>query len=165
VEEYLSKKSKLKYQIAFEELLSYNDSDFWDLDEGLQEILIGINKNENIQTLYSKKCSNFNQFGADHISYLQLAYSKNVEFLLYNALENIQTIMKTRGLKSTILKEGPADNPNGGPNSEITLACSKDPDYFRINSFTIEIEGGNFSDHVEFFQLLNQKLQSVASKL
>ena len=52
---YLTRELKEYYITDFQKLLSFKDSEFWDIDEGLIDILIQINANTNVQTLYSKR--------------------------------------------------------------------------------------------------------------
>ena len=49
---YLSDELKQYYMTDFEKLLTYKKSDFWDIDDGLINILVKINNSQNVQTIY-----------------------------------------------------------------------------------------------------------------
>lgn len=160
-EDFLTPISKRYYQKAFKDLLQYDGSEFWKLGEGLQRILTDINRNEQIATLYSKKCHDFHQYGINPTSYLQLAYTQNLKNALETTLKNIVSIFQNNGITISILEESPRDNPNLNPNSKVRLACITDVDYFRINTYSIEIEGGDKDDHEHFFKILHKKLSEL----
>jgi len=77
---YLDKAKKKNYMDYFHALLNCK-LEFWQLDFGLQDILIHINANEYVQTLYSRKYG-LNGFNGDD-SYLKFCYSQEIELQIF----------------------------------------------------------------------------------
>lgn len=74
---FLTEPTKNYYILDLQKVIAYKKSEFWKLDEGLEEILVSINPSKNIQTIYSKKLiSKPEMFGMRRNSYLLLPYKK-----------------------------------------------------------------------------------------
>ena len=75
---YLTPELKAKYMVDFNENVLTCTDEYWGLDNGLKDLLITINSNPNIQTLYSRKCNCNGIDGYD--SYLWFLFSKDIDF-------------------------------------------------------------------------------------
>jgi hypothetical protein len=158
VEEYLTKESKSKYRKDFEVLTSFKESEFWDLDEGVLSALTEINKLDCLHTLYSRRDASFNEFALERESYLQIAFTKEVEAQLLDVLNEVRASFQSDDCEIEILKEPPLDNPNVENGSHSPLGCRNDPDYFRLYSYTISITSDIEPNHDRFFSLLKNNL-------
>jgi hypothetical protein len=161
IEEYLTTSLKAKYREDFHVLTNYMGSEFWDLDEGLLDLLSSINELECLQTLYSKRHTSFREFALERKSYLQITFRKEKEVELFNVLNNICLVLQNEDSEIEILKEPPSHNSNYKGDSKIPLGCLNDPDYFRLYSYTISITSNLESDHERFFGLLKEKLSML----
>ncbi len=151
---FLNSKNKKSYLIDFQKLLK-EDSVFWSLDsELLIQSLVKINKNENVQSLYSKH----DKTGE---SYLFFAYSKDrEEFLFKYTLPSILNRFNTENI-CTYEFLGPRDNLNKQVNSEIDLGAVRDPLYFKINHIRISLESDNEQVHEMFWKVLGLQLSQL----
>ena len=158
---YLSSKLKEYYLQAFSEVKN-SDNEFWDLDNGIVDYLNSINKNENIQTLYSKYGNHLGGFNPE--SYLVFAYSKKVELKLFREIiPNLIFNYNTRhesicrySFNEPRMRED--KNDKGGI---LKLKCVNDPQYFNINNIRITLEDGNNKIHDRFWQDLNDALSKI----
>jgi hypothetical protein len=88
---YLTSSGKRKYMDDFmNNVLSFNKIEFWKLDEGLPAILTGINSNDHVQTLYSKRPSYKNP-DSYPLSYLELCYTAEIELYMLSAYQIVFT--------------------------------------------------------------------------
>ena len=158
---YLTSIHKKYYLEDFEKLLRFEKEDsIWPLDSGLQDVLTFINSNSKIQTLYSKKYSpKPDVLSPFPESYLQIAYTEEVESLLEAFLKSLKNHFKTGNIKLTIERCEPEDNANYNPNSSIDLGCIKNKDYFRLYHFKIHLEASDIEVHNDFYK----KLQEISN--
>ncbi|MEY3498420.1 MAG: hypothetical protein RL308_89 [Bacteroidota bacterium] len=146
-----------------ENVLTY-DSEFWELDEGLKEILIKINVNENVQTLYSKRYSSGKHMN-EHESYLMFTYSSNVEQKLFKELIPEITTKYSCGIGYdnttcfyTFTYPEKESNNNA---SNINLACIKDGNYFNVNHIKMYLQSYSLEKHDEFWDDITRMLVSL----
>lgn len=147
--------------VDFNNLLD-SEKEFWLIDDSLKSHLIDINKNLQIQTLYSKLgLKNVNR---DKTSYLEFAFSKNLELkllrevipeLIYNYnTENISVCTYDYSL--------PKKNPNFKEDSEkFGMGCTDDFDYFMINSIKINLNSHNKQTHKDFWIDIKNELSQL----
>jgi hypothetical protein len=158
---YLDEDKKSYYMLDFKNLLAYNGSDFWDIDNDLSNLLININQNKNLQTLYSKRFEIKNDsFGVTRKSYLKVAYTKAIEEKLYNSLLKIQETFGDEAILEAQLPE--KENSNTSGVKTFGIACIDDIEYFNIHVFKIELESYEIASHEEFWKLLENKLSNLA---
>jgi hypothetical protein len=151
---YLTKDLKNKYMHDFmENVLHFNKESMWKLDEGLDEILVSINSNPNIQSLYSRKDS-FSQVDFLHESYIELCYSRYVELMLFREVIpsfNYDFIKDSQCLFYYQFNY-PRHNPNYSPGSQPAgLGCIDDENYFQINTLRLTLESPIKSIHEKFW--------------
>jgi len=155
---YLDKEKKIKYMDYFQTLLNCK-LEFWQLDNGLQDILIQINANEYVQTLYSKR-HGINDSVSEE-SYLEFCYYKEVELQLFRFVLPY-FISKYNSRPDTILYYDfflPKENYNCVyNNNDLGLGCTDDKDYFLINHLAVYLESPDLEIHNEFWNDLKEKL-------
>ena len=164
---YLSEELKEYYMKDFNEKVLTCDDDFWDLDEGLKELLININANPRVQTLYSKYLGN--NFGSRK-SYLEFAYSKEIEQKLLVNLQELTNKYTSNEEDDNYAEDetckyklcSPKENANAdGDNSMsvIKLASAIDPNYFMVNHIEVTLNSYSPKKHQQFWTDLTELLQ------
>ncbi|TNE78775.1 MAG: hypothetical protein EP332_13450 [Bacteroidetes bacterium] len=156
---YLSPELKAYYMADFDYLLKEERDLYWQLDAGIQEVLVAINENPGLQSLYSKLFQADKDGFIEPISYLRLAFIPELEKKVQNVyIELIQaldgreaqvTISLEDGMENRIFK---ADSPMG---------CKNNPEYFRIKHFYIELRSDQEEWHRQFWDLLDEKLAAL----
>ncbi len=163
--QYLTEKRKKWYMKDFYSLLKV-ERDFWKIDNSiLKEILIEINENPNIQTLYSKYSDKNNP--DDKSSYLTFAYTKKVELILFRNV--IPHFIDFYNLKSSSNKSicnydffAPKENLNFDINSpKFGIKCTDDKNYFRINHIRLNLESYSSQTHKDFWDELKLKFSDL----
>jgi hypothetical protein len=158
---YLNKSKKKYYMDDFHVLLNC-ELEFWKLDAGIKEILIQINSNENIQTLYSKK-HGLNNFHDDD-SYLRFCYKREIELQLFRFLLP-DLILKFNCRPDTCIYYDfsfPKENINCNDDThKLGLGCTDDKDYFQINHLSICLNSKDIEIHDEFWMDLKIKLSNL----
>lgn len=157
---YLDSFLKEKYQLDFTNNVVECDNDFWKLDSDLGEILIKINQNNHVQTLYSKKCNGRNS----DLSYLQICYSKVIELHLLRSVIPRLTEINLRDNAAFYYEFSfPTDNVNYRENSEsINMGCICDKDYFKINHLRLYLKSKYKSEHDSFWKELTDQLINIS---
>lgn len=158
---YLDKAKKKTYMESFHALLNCK-LDFWQLDPGLQDIMIHINENEYVQTLYSKK-HGLNDFNG-HDSYLKFCYYKEIELHLFRIIIP-DLILSYNCRPDTCLYYDfyiPETNGNTKDNdNKLGLACTDDKDYFYINHLAIFLQSPDLEIHNDFWKDIEEKLSNL----
>lgn len=161
---YLKSYRKRKYMDDFiNNVLSFNKIEFWKLDEGLPSILTGINSNDNVQTLYSKRPSYKNQ-DSYPLSYLELCYTAEVELNLFREVMPSLFLSVDPDPEARVyyLFDLPRPNLNytGGSNP-LGLGCIDDQNYFNINTLKINLESYSEDIHSGFWKILEKSLIKI----
>lgn len=145
---YLNLKTKTYYQEDFRKLLDEKDS-FWKIDSAfLKSILISINRNQKLQTLYSKH-------DPKEESYLFIAYSKDIELDLFRyRIPQILACNKFIDYEYV----APRINLNREINNGISIGCVRDEDYFNIHHIRLGLTSSNPEEHAVFWSLLERQL-------
>lgn len=162
---YLTEEIKKIYQKEFYEKVLTCTDDFWRLDNELSDLLIEINKNSAIHSLYSKKINEDNQLTNE--SYLQFTYSKHVEDKLFK--EKIPKIlMLCSHFDSKFIGDGaycgyrfnqPKENVNFQKDkSSIDLGCINNVDYFNINNIELFLISDKKQRHDYFWKVIHEIL-------
>jgi hypothetical protein len=161
--QYLTKKRKEYYLDDFNKLIK-TDNPTWKIDsEELKEILININSNEFIQTLYSKQLGSKEEIDDDE-SYLEFTFAKKIELKIFRKV--ISYFIEFYNQDSTNFQSIsfydyslPKDNPNYFKDSnKIGLKCTDDNNYFKINHLRITLKSSYPKIHKDFWSDLNNKL-------
>jgi len=166
---YLTKKLKEYYIKDFHDNVLTETSISWKLDAPIRDYLIKINKNNNIQTLYSKFYGNDHSLNHDQ-SYLEFAYTKKVEIRLLR--EFFPRIV-------SMFNQLPAvDNHYSGSTCyfsfnepKIDRTLSDEPIYKmgfhtnryykNINRYWLSLESSNKDLHNEFWKTITADLASI----
>lgn len=167
--QYLTKERKKWYLEDFKNLLKI-DNPIWKIDSNeLKEILIKINSNEYIQTLYSKEADSKKEIG-DIESYLEFAYNSNIELKLFREIISYfigKYNSNDAQFESTCNFEfkPPQENPNLKLSQyQIGLKCTDDINYFKINRIRLTINSYNPNICKEFWIDLISKLMDIKPK-
>jgi hypothetical protein len=160
---YLNAGLKQKYMDDFiNRVLPFDGPEAWKLDSGLSEILASINKNSNIQTIYSKKDS-FASPGFLHESYLEFCYSAEIELKLFREVIPAFNYDFNKEFNSLFYYQFsyPRDNPNLKEQSFAGLGCVDDEDYFRVNTIRLSLESPIRLNHENFWKRMGDSLSMI----
>jgi hypothetical protein len=143
---FLTKALKEKYMEDFNTNVLNSTDLYWGIDNGLRNILIEINKNVKVQTLYSK---NFND--VDCASYLMVCIDRGY-------LNKINKIAKNLTDNSECFDFMVIEPKIFDANSTEKMACNYDKDYFNISVFSFFCESDDSNDHRNFWLFLLENL-------
>jgi hypothetical protein len=146
IHKYLTPNKKNTYMKDFNTNVLTSNDEYWGLDNGLKDILVCINENPLVQTLYSK---NYND--ADSISYLMLAIDKKYQKRL-NSI--IQTLDENLPYFSSEIRQPIRFNNK----VTIPMGCNTNIDYFNITVFYLKCESLDIKDHKQFWLFLKNIL-------
>jgi hypothetical protein len=154
---YLDQQKKNYYYSDFKENVLPESDNFWKLSEFIKPHLIELNENKKIQPLYSKFPDN-NQSMERNQSYLEIAYTKDIELILFRKTLPyfVNKYNHQEESKFYYTFSAPKDNEI----SESKLGCLSNPDYYRINRLCLYFECYVKNKHKEFWQDLKDRLKS-----
>lgn len=158
---YLDDDLKKLYMLDFESLLNFK-CDFWELSPKILASLKNINKSSNVQSLYSSYYES-DCFGK--VSYLEFAYSKNIELQLLRFI--IPYIVKKFNYYDDYTKcyfdfLEPQDNPNFKEGEPVMGIGSTDNiNYFMINRIRITLNSDIDLVHDKFWRILEEELSKL----
>jgi hypothetical protein len=143
-------------------VLKYNKPGSWKLDDGLAEILTEINKNEYIQTLYSKK-PDICKPGLVNESYLKICYDKKIELKLFREIiPDFKCSFNDPYSEFYYTFSLPKLNPNYIASEEpLGLDCTDDKYFFNINTIQLTIKSENLNIHAKFWIKIKNSLSSL----
>jgi hypothetical protein len=144
---YLTPQLKEYYQKDFtENVLPCTDVN-WKLHPKLIDLLVQINKNDNIQTIYSKKSE-----VKYEPSYLYVSANKVGEKQLFEL-----GVKLTEQIKDTcFMVMSPNDKKYG--DSEIVMGCNTNDQYFNVKVFAFQIYTKKLKNHKLFWKFLYDNL-------
>ncbi len=150
---HLTPQLKAYYMKDFTENVLACDND-WKLDQDLADLLVEINRNSNVQTLYSKRYNQQKRF-ADDESYIMFAYTEQVEQKLFKRIipEITSKHCFSEGFDETACyytftyPVSESENLESG----IGLGCTNDKDYFNISRIRIYLISHDIEKHKEFW--------------
>ncbi len=143
---YLTAEKKIDYMNDFNEHVLKSTAEYWRLDSGLAEILININSNQLVQTLYSK---NYNK--VQKVSYLMIAIDKDYQ----KKLDFIVKIMDNTLNGFIYGVEEPTEFEN---NEVVEMGCNTNINHFNISVFCLWCNSTKIKDHKEFWSFLHKNL-------
>lgn len=165
---YLDEKLKTIYMNDFNNNVLKCPMDSWKLDKGTEEVMIELNQNPKIQTLYSKRYSNDPEcWSTDSESYIKFAYSEDIEMkLLKEFIPNTIIIFNDPLLSSSNCYHRfsyPRDNPNYREREEdkFKMLCLTGEDYFRVNHIGIYLHCNEVDLHDKFWNYLKKELANI----
>jgi hypothetical protein len=160
---YLNESLKKKYMNDFtDRVIPFDGSEAWKLDNGLAEILLSINSNPYIQSLYSKKDSFFNP-GFLHESYLEFCYTPEVELKLFREVIPAFNYDFNKEFNSLFYYQFsyPRENPNLKEHGLSGLGCVDDKNYFMINTIRLSLESPIKLNHDNFWKRTGESLSKL----
>lgn len=166
---FLTPELKNSYMRDFNENVLTCTHSQWKLDEGVKDILIEINKNSNIQTLYSKRNQGAPSRGthpkklfkaSNWVSYLVLTISEQIP--LNDFLPFEKHCIKKYGNKFILIASRQAE-----PISDdliklpVYMSCTKNKEHWNICNIWISIDSKNVNDHNEFWSDIEKYLTQL----
>lgn len=160
---YLTKRLKQRYMNDFINNVLQFEKPAWRLDQGLDEILISVNNNPLIQSVYSRKDS-FTEVEYLHESYVELCYSRIIELKIFREIIpsfNYDFIKEPNSVFYYQFSY-PRQNPNYKADSEpVGLGCIDDEDYFKINTIRLTLESPIKTIHEKFWLRINEVFSKI----
>ena len=157
---YLNEKLKEYYSDSLLESIECSN-EFWDLDDGLENHLLSINKSENIRTIYSKRGTDL----ANNLfeSYLVFGYTKKIEKkLLDKIIPKILTNYNIGRSNCSLNLIEPHKQPEREKNEHNNgMRCITESDYFNINQIRITLKDKSYDLHDKFWKDLNKTLSKL----
>ena len=161
MDKFLTPERKSYYMNDFQNKVLVYHEDFWKLDDGLPDLLIRINANPKIQTLYSQKYSSGKMTNTG-TSYLQFTYTEEIEGKLFK--EQLPQIMSSFNYDEDIQCYYSFEYPQKESDCDevkIQLGCVKDPDYFDINVIDLHFRCFDPNEHNRFWEDITERLSSL----
>lgn len=151
---YLTPELKAFYLKDFIENVIPCTDDYWALDNGIKEQLININKSQDIQTLYSKKCVNLDI--DESTSYIIIAITKDYEPKLNRFIKAMKPKYKTFECFYSAANTDYAPDP-WSPEVD-KMSCMSNNKHFGIGHYVIQISSRKLLKHEEFWKDLEKYL-------
>jgi hypothetical protein len=151
---YLTKEIKQYYMDDFNNNVVKCTDEYWGLDEGVLEVCTEINKNDNVQTLYSKKYSG--GLG-EPMSYLWVLYSKDADT---NKIDKFVKECKSK-LDSFIFEYCEAPEPIICDPEGVANLCLADPKYLQHGFINIMLmDSFNVKKHNLFWRIIAKHIKN-----
>jgi hypothetical protein len=160
---YLDDRLKKKYMDDFiSRVIPFDGSEAWKLDYGLADILLSVNKNSNIQSLYSKNDS-FANPGFLHESYLEFCYTPEVELKLFREVIPAFNYDFNKEFNSLFYYQFSyrRENPNLKEKGLSGLGCVDDENYFMVNTIRLSLESPIKLNHENFWKRAGDSLSKL----
>jgi hypothetical protein len=147
---YLTTELKAYYMQDFNKNVLNCQDDFWKLDDNLRDLFIKINKNQNVQTLYSRRMNTTTD--PNKVSML---------WILYSAKTSIKTF---KAFKKEITKSVPSFR--GGYNyhlhtdfdNKVKMGCMNDKKYFKHGALMLTMKSQDLNEHKLFWDIIEKHL-------
>jgi hypothetical protein len=161
-EQYLNPELKAYYMDDFTNNVLPCMNTSWNLDSNLSEILKEINKNVNVQTLYSQKPDRAKMVNMES-SYIRFTYTKSIEKKLFrNVIPEFLQCFTDDEIYYTY--DLPRENSNYSDVDKFKeLGCIHNPDYFRVNFITINFSSYIYQKHDEFWEMIKNELSIIGN--
>lgn len=161
---YLTPELKEYYMNDFNNNVLPCTDEYWGLDKGTRDILININKSNNIQTIYSRKLCNYEP---DTI-YDVVRECSFICFLItekiVNDINNIVNLFETKYEFFDFNINAPRkfiSGYDGMPVDVAKMASMYDYKYFNTDVFQFIIESSELKDHEEFWKDISKYLTNL----
>jgi len=148
---YLTKEIKEYYMNDFTKNVVNCSDKYWGLDKGLLKICTDINKNNNVQTVYSRRYSG-GKYRQN--SYLWILISESV---LEETIDKFYYDCKTK-LKSIGIECYEPPEPIINNREDITNLCLTDPNYLQHGFISITLYSNKLKDHKFFWEKIHEHL-------
>lgn len=159
--DFLTAEKKVYYMNDFNNNVIPCNDKFWEISPSLKSILIKINENPKIQSLYSHR-KDFTDSLSDDSS-LTITYTKDLHTKLNDSiLPEIKDQFNKDGqeLVSTFFR-GPIEKKPAMASEGCKLASRTDPNYWKINHLRIDIKTNDQSIDDEFWTTLQNTLFEI----
>ena len=144
---FLTSEAKERYMKDFNENVLTCTHKYWGIDLPIRNILIEINKNSEVQTLYSK-CGK----DIESQSYLFVSVTEN----FYPKLAGIVELLKSKvGRFSYFVNE-----PTIHVNNDVKMGCNRDEEHFNTSVFCFYCTSKKREAHLLFWHYLAEKFAS-----
>jgi hypothetical protein len=144
---YLTPELKAYYQKDFTDNVLNCKDFYWALHQDLVDLCKQANQNEHIQTIYSRKNDEVEDW-----SYLMFAADeKGEKQLLELGIKMISEFKQVSFLVKAPKKKFKGDKTND-------LECNTNPKYFNVRVFCFECDSTKKKDHKEFWDFLTKSL-------
>ncbi len=150
---YLTKEIKEYYMNDFTNNVVNCSDEYWGLDEGVLDICTEINKNNNVQTLYSKKYSGGK--GSD-ISYLWILYGKDVSV---NEINEFVKECESK-LDLFLFEYCEAPEPIISDREDIANLCLADPKYLQYGFVNMMMGSFDVEQHNLFWEIIARHIKN-----
>jgi hypothetical protein len=148
---YLTKEIKEYYMNDFTNNVVNCSDEFWDLDEGLLEICTDINKNDNVQTLYSRRCLKNND--ENEASFLWLMISEQADVDKINTF--IRTCKREHKKFQFDYKHITAEL-----DPDIKMGAMQDINYFQYGVVVVRIDSNKLKEHNLFWETIERHIKN-----
>jgi hypothetical protein len=149
---YLTKEIKEYYMNDFTNNVVNCSDEFWGLDEGLLKICTDINKNDNVQTLYSRRCLKDND--ENNISFLWIMISEQAD------VDKINTFIRTLKRQHKFHTFMPTKMEINGLLPDIKIGATQDINYFQHGVIEVRIESKKLKEHNLFWETIARHLKN-----
>jgi hypothetical protein len=151
---YLTPELKKYYMDDFNNNVIKCTHEYWGLDDGLLKICIDINKNPNVQTVYSKKYQA--KINEQPISYLWILFSKQTDT---DKINKFIRECKSK-FKYFLFEYEQKPNPIVNTKTGVKNLCLNDPNYLEHGFINILIHSEKLKDHKAFWSIINKHLKN-----
>jgi hypothetical protein len=146
---FLTPKLKAYYMQDFNDNVLSCTDDFWKIDDNLRELLININKNQNVQTLYSRRRNSTQD--TNEVSFLWVLHSKTANQKTMLALRNelFEKIHSFRGGFKPV---------NINLDMGVKMNCMNDKNYFKNGALMLTMSSKDINQHNLFWDILEKHI-------
>jgi hypothetical protein len=146
---YLTPELKKYYMQDFNDNVLTCTDDFWKLDDNLRDLLIKINKSQNVQTLYSRRMNSTQD--PNKVSMLYVLYSVKTPIKTFKAFKKeIQKVPSFRG--------GYVHKLNVEMDMSINMGCMNDKKYFNKGALMLTMMSEDLKEHELFWSIIEKHL-------
>jgi hypothetical protein len=146
---YLTPELKAYYMQDFNDNVLTCTDDFWKLDDNLRELLIKINKSQNVQTLYSRRMNSTED--PNKVSMLYIIYSVKTPIKVFKAFKKeIRKVPSFRG--------GYVFKLNVDMDMSVKMGCMNDKNYFKHGVLMLTMKSEDLKEHELFWNIIEKHL-------
>ena len=147
MKQFLTPERKEMYMKDFKENVLTCKDEYWQLDKGIEEILIAINQHQDRQTLYSRFYTSQSEDAP--LSYLLLSITSDYEPILNKIVKELKQNYKKEfrfDVESPKRFLGDTSNPLASH-----LSCNANEEHFNTSVFSLQFYSNKVKKHKEFW--------------
>lgn len=146
---HLTPELKAYYMQDFNDNVLTCTDDFWKLDDNLRELLININKSQNVQTLYSRRMNSTQD--PNKVSMLYVMYSVKTPIKTFKAFKKeIQKVPSFRG--------GYVNKLHVDMDMSVKMGCMNNKNYFKHGVLMLTMKSEDLKEHELFWNIIEKHL-------